>query len=209
MTMHVIGSGLGRTGTMSTKLALEQLGLGPCHHMFEVFKDAANQMPLWIRANAGEDVWDDIFSGFNSAVDHPVAQYYALLADRYPEAKILHTVRDPDQWFDSTQATIFAPDSPVFDLDAPSGRFFKTIADWYGVDMHDRAQMTAFFRRHTEDVVATIPKERLLVWNIQEGWEPLCKFLGVPVPDGPVPRENDRESFNARRAARAAAINQA
>jgi hypothetical protein len=203
--LKVIGSGLGRTGTHSTKTALEMLGFGPCHHMFEVFQDQDRQIPLWIAAGQGRPDWDAIFQGFVSQIDHPGAQYYAQLAAKYPQAKVLHTVRDPDKWFDSTQATIFNPASMVFHAPGDMGTFFRTLSDWYGGDLHDRAFMTDFFRRHTEQVKATIPAERLLVWEVAEGWAPLCAFLGVPVPDQPIPHTNSTEEFQARVAAREAA----
>src|SRR5689334_7183699 len=97
VALQIIGSGLGRTGTFSSKLALDKLGFGPCHHMFEVFQQPRVQMPLWIAAAQGRPDWDAIFAGFNSQIDHPGAQYYAQLAAYYPNAKVLHTVRDPDK----------------------------------------------------------------------------------------------------------------
>src|SRR5438105_279610 len=123
MALKVIGSGLGRTGTMSTKLALEQIGFGPCHHMVEVFSHPES-LPLWIAAGDGQPDFDAMFAGYQSMVDHPGCQYWRELMDVYPDAKVLHTVRDPDKWFDSTQATIFAPDRPEPPEDTPMGRFF-------------------------------------------------------------------------------------
>jgi hypothetical protein len=200
MALKVIGSGLGRTGTLSTKLALEQLGFAPCHHMVEVFMHPES-VPLWIEAGNGRADWDAIFGGYQAMVDHPGCAYWRELMDFYPDAKVLHTVRDPDKWFDSTQATIFNPNRPEPPADTPLGVFFGQLAKFYGGDRHDRAFMTDFFRRHTEAVVAGVPKERLLVFNVAEGWEPLCEFLGVPVPEGPYPRENSTEQFQARVAA--------
>lgn len=199
MSLKVIGSGLGRTGTMSTKLALEQLGFAPCHHMVEVFLHP-DSVPLWIDAGNGKGNWDAMFEGYSAMVDHPGCAYWRELADHYPDAKILHTVRDPDKWFDSTQATIFNPDRPG-PPGGPMKTFFDQLYAWYGGDMHDRGFMTDFFRRHTEAVVAGVPKERLLVFNVTEGWAPLCNFLGVAVPDGPYPRENSTETFQTRVAA--------
>lgn len=195
MALKVIGSGLGRTGTMSTKLALEQLGLR-CHHMIEVFA-APQSMPLWIDAGRGKPDWDAIFDGFEAMVDHPGCAYWRELMDYYPDARVLHTVRDPDKWFDSTQATIFNPDRPM-PGDGPPGEFFAQLQAFYGGDMHDRAFMTDFFRRHTERVVAGVPKDRLLVFEVSQGWGPLCDFLGLPVPETPYPRENSTEQFQAR-----------
>lgn len=200
MGLKVIGSGLGRTGTMSTKLALEQIGFAPCHHMIEVFGHP-DSVPLWMAAGEGQPNWDAIFDGYQAMVDHPGCQYWRELMDHYPDAKVLHTVRDPDKWFDSTQATIFSPQSPAMQGEGPMAKFFSYIQRWYGGDMNDRAFMTDFFRRHTETVVATVPKDRLLVFDVKEGWEPLCAFLGVAVPDTPYPRENSTEQFQARIAA--------
>ncbi|MBW8813687.1 MAG: hypothetical protein JF588_09705 [Caulobacterales bacterium] len=199
MALKVIGSGLGRTGTMSLKLALEQLGLGPCHHMVEVFMHPET-VPLWVAAGQGQGDWDAIFAGYPSMVDHPGCIYWRELMDLYPDAKVLHTVRDPDQWFDSTQATIFAPYSPATAPPPPMKAFFDTVHGWYRGDIHDRDFMVKVFQRHTEEVIATVPKDRLLVYEAGQGWEPLCEFLGVPVPASPYPRENSRQQFQDRMA---------
>jgi len=199
MALKVIGSGLGRTGTMSTKLALEQLGFAPCHHMVEVFMNP-DTVPLWIDAGSGRPNWDAIFGGYAAMVDHPGCAYWRQLMEHYPDAKVLHTVRDPDKWFDSTQATIFNPDREPPPADTPMGTFMGQLFAWYGGDMHDRGFMTDFFRRHTEAVLAGVPKERLLVFEVKDGWAPLCDFLGVPVPDTPYPRENSTEDFQRRAA---------
>ena len=197
MALKVIGSGLGRTGTLSTKLALQQIGFGPCHHMAEVFMHPES-VPLWVEAGRGNPDWDAIFDGYVSMVDHPGCAYWRELMDYYPDAKVLHTVRDPDKWFDSTQATIFSEANMGRIRQGPMGEFFDQLQAFYDGDMHDRAFMTGFFRRHTEQVVATVPKDRLLVFEVAQGWEPLCEFLAVPVPDTPYPRENTTEQFQAR-----------
>lgn len=210
MALKVIGSGLGRTGTLSTKLALEQLGFTRCHHMAEVFMAAETQIPLWNAAGRGEPDWEATFEGFQAMVDHPGCGYWRELMDYYPEAKVLHTVRDPDKWFDSTQATIFTPGNLSRFAEGPMAEFFGYLKRFYeDGDMHDRAFMTDFFRQHTETVVATVPKDRLLVFNVAEGWAPLCEFLGVPTPDTPYPRENTTEQFQARAAGGAPAIDPA
>ena len=198
MALKVIGSGLGRTGTMSTKLALQQI-LGPCHHMMEVFTHPES-IPLWVEAGRGNPDWDAIFRDYVAMVDHPGCAYFEQLMHHYPDAKVLHTVRDPDKWFDSTQATIFNPDRPAPPEGTPMRTFFDQLYAWYGGDMHDRGFMTDFFRRHTERVVASVPPERLLVFDVKDGWDPLCAFLGVPVPETPYPRENTTEQFQARSA---------
>ncbi len=196
MALKVVGSGLGRTGTKSLHTALSMLGLGPCHHMVEVFQNPESRF-LWIDAANGKPDWDAIFANYRSMVDYPGAAYWRELAAYYPDAKVLHTVRDPDQWFESTQATIFAPDGPT-SSPGPFSDFFATILKDFGDKLHDRAFMTDYFRRHTDNVIRAIPKERLLVYQVGEGWEPLCKFLGVPVPAQAFPSENSRAEFIAR-----------
>jgi hypothetical protein len=200
MTLKVVGSGLGRTGTKSMQTALGMLGFGPCHHMVEVFAHPGS-MQLWIDAADGRPDWDLIFRDYRSVVDYPGAAYWRQIADHYPDAKVLHTVRDPDQWFDSTQATIFAPHSaPRLAADGESlpGRFFASFMGPMRGRLDDRAWMTDHFRRHTEAVKAAIAPERLLIYEVGEGWGRLCDFLGVPVPDAPYPSENSRADFVAR-----------
>ena len=202
MVLKIVGSGLGRTGTKSLQSALNMLGFGPCHHMVEVFAHPES-MALWIEAGAGRPDWEAIFAGYNSVVDYPGARYWRQIAARYPDAKILHTVRDPDQWFDSTQATIFAPDSMV-NRPGPAAAFFDSIVGDMRAQLHDRAFMTDHFRRHTEEVKKTIPPERLLIYEAGQGWAPLCEFLGVAIPEEPYPSENSRAEFIARVQARGA-----
>ena len=196
MSLKVVGSGLGRTGTKSLQTALNMLGLGPCHHMVEVFAHPESRF-LWIEAAKGRPDWDAIFAGYQSMVDYPGAHFWRQIAAHYPDAKVLHSVRDPDKWFESTQATIFSPDSPA-SAAGPFAEFFASFMGDFGDKLHDRAFMTDYFRRHTENVVQAIPKERLLIYHVGEGWEPLCKFLGVPVPAEPFPSENSRADFIAR-----------
>lgn len=196
MALQIIGSGLGRTGTKSLHSALNTLGFGPCHHMVEVFAHPES-MKLWVEAHKGRPDWDAIFKDYRAVVDYPGAQYWRELAAHYPDAKILHTVRDPDRWFESTQATIFSADSPA-SRPGPGQEFFQSILGQFGQHLHDRAFMTDFFRRHTEEVLATIPAKRLLVYEVSQGWGPLCDFLGVAVPEAPFPSENSRAEFIAR-----------
>ena len=200
MSLRVIGSGLGRTGTKSLQSALNMLGFGPCHHMIEVWAHPET-MQLWIDAADGKPVWDEIFAGYRSAVDYPSAAYWQVLAERYPEAKVIHTVRDPDAWFESTQATIFAPDGPAERAIASGGRtgeFFRSFMGELVAHMHDRAFLLDFFHRHDDEVRSTIAPERLLVYEVAQGWQPLCAFLGVQVPSDPYPSENTRAEFVAR-----------
>jgi hypothetical protein len=200
MALKIVGSGLGRTGSMSLKLALEQLGFGPCHHMVEVFAHPETT-PLWVAASHGRPDWEAVFKDYVSAVDYPTAGYWREIADTYPDAKVIHTERDPDAWFDSTQATIFAPGSFADNPPPQLKEFFESFTGPLAGHIHDRAFMTDFFRRNSDEVKATIAPERLLVLQVGEGWERLCAFLGVPVPGTPYPRENTREQFIGRVAA--------
>lgn len=197
MTLKVIGSGLGRTGTMSLKVALTMLGLGPCHHMVEVFA-RPESLSLWVAAGTGKPDWGKIFEGFHSAVDYPTAKFWRELADYYPDAKILHSERDADEWFDSTQASIFAPDGPISSPPPHLAPFFGMLLSEFGERLHDRAFMTDHFRRHNEEVARTIPADRLLIYHPGDGWAPLCAFLGVPVPAEPFPALNSRAEFRQR-----------
>ena len=196
MALKIVGSGLGRTGTKSLQSAINILGLGPCHHMAEVFAHPES-MALWVEAGAGRPDWDAIFADYAAMVDYPGAHYWRQLADYYPDAKVLHSVRDPDKWFESTQATIFTPDG-MATRPGPQSAFFASFMVEFRQHMHDRAFMTDYFRRHTEAVKKAIAPERLLVYEVGQGWEPLCAFFGVPVPATPFPAENSRAEFIAR-----------
>ena len=201
MTISVIGAGFGRTGTLSLKLALERLGVGRCYHMMEVFQIPAAP-DLWrAAADAPPGDWETIFDGFSATVDWPGATFYRQLADHYPEAKVILTHRDPDAWFRSTQATIFANDLGG-DEETPFSRMIKAvIGRLFDGRLHDRDHVIDVYRRHNDEVRRVIPAERLLVYEVSEGWAPLCDFLGLPEPDGPMPKVNSTEEFVGRVAA--------
>src|ERR1700744_3602423 len=138
MGLKVIGSGLGRTGTKSLQTALNMLGVGPCHHMVDVIAQPQT-MRLWVDAAEGRPDWEAIFDGYQSMVDYPGAHYWRELAAYYPDAKVLHSVRDPDDWFESTQATIFAPDSQANGGAGPMAAFFQSFTGDFRAHMNDRA----------------------------------------------------------------------
>ncbi len=195
MALKIIGAGMGRTGTVSLKIALEQLGFGRCYHMLELLAHE-DHMALWAAVADGRPDWDAIFAGYDATVDYPGCACWRELAAFYPAAKVVLTVRDPDQWFDSTQATIFSADTKETLADprfAPIARLMHRLHP----DRYDRAAMVAAFNRHTRAVTDGIPKDRLLVYRVGEGWAPLCAFLGVPVPDRPFPRANVRAEIEA------------
>jgi len=197
MTLKVIGAGLGRTGTASLKVALEQLLGGRCYHMSECFGNPANP-PLWLAAARGRPDWDAIFDGYVATVDYPACGFWRQLADRYPEAKVLLSVRDADKWFESTRDTILGEDIREIAAMTPDKAFFdETVFKDYVGHFGDRAFITDYFRRHNQAVIDAIPKERLLVYEVGQGWAPLCAFLGLPEPDAPFPHVNTRADFEA------------
>lgn len=212
--MKVIGAGFARTGTASLKQALEILGFGPCYHMFSIIP-RPDRVRQWLTVAEGGDAapeWDEIFEGFESAVDWPASVYWRELAEHYPEAKVILTVRDAGRWYDSAAATIFRfrlraerypgkAISKVMTLANPNFADFIRMTDiiiWRGVldgRFADRRYAIGVFDRHVEEVRDGLPAGRLLVYNVAEGWEPLCAFLGVAVPDEPFPNINDATEF--------------
>lgn len=208
MALQVIGAGLGRTGTMALKNALEELGFGPCHHMYEVIQHP-EQAPFWERAARGETVdWEEMFANYRSSCDWPSCAFYKQLADRYPEAKVILTLRDPHAWYRSVCNTILpAMKGPLFTSQGlrvgPPGDFAPLLIGekTFGMDFTD-SHMVNVFNRHNEEVKRSIPPERLLVFEAVHGWEPLCRFLDVPIPATPFPHTNTTEEFKARGADR-------
>ena len=209
--MDVIGAGFGRTGTLSLKVALEVLGFGPCYHMTEVFEHPEH-VPLWQAAAEGTlPDWAHLFAGYKATVDWPGCSFYEALLRAYPAARVLLTVRDPGRWYESVASTIYAASRGAIGGGAPGaepppgreafGRMIETLI-WqgtFGGRFEDREQAIAVFERHNRAVQERVPAGRLLVFDVAQGWDPLCRFLGVDVPAGqPFPHLNDRASFGQR-----------
>jgi Sulfotransferase domain len=204
MPLSVIGAGYGRTGTMSLKLALDQLGFGPCYHMVEVFKNP-KAPGYWESAADGKPTdWEEVFAGYNSTVDWPSATFYKKLADHYPDAKVILTERDPEAWFVSTQATIFSLHIRDNTEDEWQRMVLKVISDLFDRRMNDKDKLIEVYNRHNADVRRAIAPERLLVYQVSQGWAPLCAFLGVDVPDAPMPKVNSTDDFRQHLAAKLA-----
>lgn len=198
MALEVIAAGLGRNATFSMKFALEELGFGGCHHMAEVFADARRQVPLWIEAAAGSPDWDEIFKGFRSTADYPSASFWRELAAYYPQAKVVLTTRDPDSWFESVSETIFAPRMQASLKGSPAETLMNgCIFDHFDGDITDRTFMTDWYVKRNQEVIDSLPPERLLQFHPKMGWGPLCDFLGVAVPDLPFPRVNSRDELGS------------
>ncbi len=207
--LKIIGAGFGRTGTLSMKAALEELGFGPCYHMAEVFDNPEHALH-WHAGARGETVnWKELFKDYQATVDWPACSFYKELMEVYPDAKVLLTVRDPEKWYESVKRTIY----PL--LNRARSPFFRLLLKVFLPHIHQTAQMTnrliwemtfngnfvdkqyaiGIFNQHIEEVQKHVPPEQLLVYNIKEGWEPLCAFLRVEVPkDKPFPHLNDHQS---------------
>ncbi len=198
MALKVVGAGFGRTGTLSLKNALEQLGFGPCYHMFGVI-ERPDHIEMWHRMAYGGSIdWDLLFKDFQSVVDWPAARYWRELAGHYPHAKVLLSLRDPESWYKSVTDTIYQGLKLRIPDDVPQVRRHQlemarkiVMEDTFGGRFEDKAHAIAVYNRHNEEVRRTIPPNRLLVFEPREGWAPLCRFLGVPVPQEPFPHLND------------------
>jgi hypothetical protein len=206
MSIKVFGAGVGRTGTYSLKLAINQLELGPCHHMEAVLHGMQAQVPLWSAALDGRPNWPAIYAGFESAVDWPTAGFFRELVRAYPTAKFVLTRRNAANWADSFGATIYrllaAQDQVPAELKSwleVADRVVKKTGFPPGLD---RDGLIKAFEAHNDAVRATIPSSQLLVYEVKDGWSPLCEFLNAPVPNEPFPRTNDRAEFWNRVSAR-------
>jgi hypothetical protein len=214
--MKVIGAGLPRTATTTQMFALEQLGFGPCYHMRDLLADLEGGLPLWEAVADGTPDWPAIFEGdrgVRSTVDWPSARYYRELMDFYPDAKVWLSVRDADAWVASMRQTVwglFHSDSVMRHVsdaravvDPLWARYLRlmTRMNWdpkTGAFAGDHASdegLAAAMHRWNDEAKATVPAERLLVWDPSDGWEPLCEFLEVDVPAEPLPRLNDSKAF--------------
>lgn len=196
--MKVIGAGFGRTGTDSLKEALELLLGGRCYHMKEVI-DAPDHVQRWYefgRRGRVDMDWHALLADYVAAVDWPVANYYRELMAAFPDAKVILTVRDPDRWFDSFQVLVRLTAAMRWVALLPKFRRFARMVDtavWHIFDERtSRAHAIDVFNRHNEEVKKHVPKDRLLVFDVRDGWAPLCEPLGVPAPDIPFPHNNTR-----------------
>ncbi len=195
MDLKVIGAGFGRTGTSSLKQALTQLGIGEVYHMFELYKRPEHGK-LWCME---QPPWDEIFRGYGAALDWPTAYFYAELARLNPEAKVVLTVRDAENWYDSAHATIWQ--RHVTRVAQGESRIMSDVIVWdrtFNGRFGDRDYAIGVYNRHIAEVRRTIDKDRLLEYNVGDGWGPLCDFLGLPVPDTPFPNINTRGTFADR-----------
>lgn len=204
--MKLIGAGFGRTGTKSLQAALEELGLKPCYHMTSVVENPEHTQ-LWYDAARGKPVdWKRLFQGYQATVDWPGCTFYKELMEVFPDAKVLLSVRDAEKWYESALNTIYGglrkfPHSVIKHVVPPARRMSRMVDAiiWDGTfqgRFEDKQFAIEVFHRHIEEVKKHVPADRLLVYEVKEGWEPLCRFLGVEVPqDKPFPRLNDTADF--------------
>ena len=206
MSLKVIGAGFGRTGTYSLKLALEALGFGPCHHMYEV-RQKPEQVEWWLAAARGGKLdWNTVFDGFQSQVDWPASRYWKDLCDYYPNAKVILTDREPESWYKSIEQTIL-PASEIGRIKDPDDLNRKASEMMYQTALQgifegrlaDRDFAIDKMLRHRLEVINSINPERLLVFRVGENWGPLCDFLEVPVPNEPFPSGNTIKDFLSRK----------
>jgi hypothetical protein len=192
--LRVVGAGIGRTGTTSLKLALDRLLGAPCYQMQEVFTDPSH-VPMWHEAVRGRlPNWDELFEGYVATVDWPSAAFWRELADAYPDAPILLSARDAEDWWRSCDHTIWevmrrvTPGEPFDDMVTDLMRSFTA-------NYLDRDEAMAAFERHNDAVRSSVPRSRLVEWRPGDGWEPLCEMLGVDVPDEAFPHVNSTQEF--------------
>ena len=195
MSLTVIGTGFGRTGTDSMREALTMLGFGPCHHMYEVMEHA-QQKRLWRGLAKGERPdWDELFAGYKSCVDWPSAYYWRDLIQAYPKARVILTWRSPESWWESFQNTILPAIADSKDQDSLGVALVAKQV--FGGRPQDRAYAIRVYEANVQAVLNTVPAERLLIHKLGDGWGPLCAHLGVPVPDEPYPARNTTQEFRA------------
>lgn len=193
MTLSIIGAGFGRTGTHSMKEALEVLGFGPCHHMVEVLSNP-DQLAKWRSiADGATPDWKDLLGAYRSSIDWPSAYYWRELVEHFPRAKVLLTVRSPQSWYTSFSKTILEGIGPNSD---PESFGFKIIRNKvFDGKPENETHAIAAYEKNNATVCSSIAADRLLVYWVGDGWEPLCKFLNVPVPATPFPASNSTEEF--------------
>jgi hypothetical protein len=212
--MKLIGAGLPRTGTLSQKVALEMLGVEPCYHMVNVLGNL-DLAADWRRALDRDADWDSTLAGFQATVDWPGSFFYKELMENYPDAKVLLSVREGDAWAKSMRQTIWGLfyDEVLMQYMSTARTLIDPQWDSYISMMKEMWEksgllndgenttaewMAGAMDRYNEEVKQTVPADRLLVWTASDGWEPICEFLGVAVPDTTFPRLNDGKMFAGR-----------
>jgi len=196
MALQVIGTGFGRTGTDSMRGALNILGFGPCHHMMDILENDTQKQRWRALAQGATPDWGSLFEGYRACVDWPSAHYWQELIAVYPEAKVILTYRSPESWWKSFESTILAGITKTTDMQSLGQTLIAVQV--FGGRPGDRAHAIAIYEANVRDVLATVSPDRLLVHNLGDGWDPLCRHLGVGVPDVPYPSSNAASSFQEK-----------
>ncbi|KNC97027.1 uncharacterized protein SPPG_07427 [Spizellomyces punctatus DAOM BR117] len=206
MPLEIIGAGFGRTGTKSLQLALQQLGF-PCYHMTEAIQHPTD-FAVWTDAHDGKQVdLTQIFNKYTATLDWPACDFWKELMEVYPNAKVILSVRDADTWYESVRETVYKlnmlPRSIIQNYpDIVNVNEYCQHSIWglggnFKGQFENPAIAKKIFRDRLEEVKRSVPSEKLLVFEVSQGWEPLCKFLERPVPNEPFPRTNERALFQS------------
>ncbi|MGH3466494.1 MAG: sulfotransferase family protein [Thermocrispum sp.] len=203
--LKLINAGLGRTGTTSLQAALERLGFGPCYHMFDII-GSQQRLEQWegIVCDGQRPDWAALFEGFTSAVDGPPAIFYREIAEALPDVKIILTTRDAERWYQSTYDTLYqfalrSKDNPP-PAGSSSARLFRVVNTmvWEGLfdgRFADQDYAIEVYRQRNDEIIRSVDPGRLLVYDVTQGWGPLCAFLGVEAPPADFPHANDSASM--------------
>jgi hypothetical protein len=213
MSIKIIGAGLPRTGTNTLKNALETLGYSKTYHMKELLVNP-DKLHHWLTLQStGTTNWDELYEGYEATVDFPAYPWYKEHLKQYPDAKVIFTTRPFDKWYDSVHSTVWqaGPQTLPEKLAMMSKLLFnprlrkvikcvklakkRIFQDTLEGKFEDKAFAEQAFNNHLEDVKATVPADKLLIYDVRDGWPPLCKFLGVEEPKEPLPHLNKKENF--------------
>ena len=197
MALRVVGAGLARTGTLSLKLALERLLGAPCYHMREVFAHPEH-VSIWHKAALGiMPQWPEFFAAYAAAVDSPAAYFWPELITAFPEALVILSVRDADAWWRSVSESIFRADQLAKPREWLAMRQALYAARWI-TNVQDREATLKAFEAHNARVRNSVSADRLLIWHLGDGWEPICRALHLPIPAEPFPHVNTLAEWQAR-----------
>lgn len=193
--MRLIGAGVGRTGTHSLKLAIEQLLDAKCHHMMEV---DADQVDVWRRAFEGEPIdWPAFLADYEAIVDWPGGGLWPELNEAFPDVPVLLSTRSSSEaWYRSASSTIL----PSMNESDGAGRaMLDAMMSRFTLDWNDADAAMAAYDAHNAAVRSAIPADRLFEYQPGDGWAPLCAALGVEEPSEPFPHTNTTEQYQERR----------
>ena len=214
MSIKIIGAGLPRTGTNTLREALEILGFSKTYHMKHLLVHPED-LHYWATLKAtGTTDWEALYDGYQATVDFPCYPWYKEHMKQYPDAKVILSLRPFEKWYTSYHSTIWKAQNPPEAERAAMGEriaadprlqsvmkvmgFSKQVMsqDHFQGKFLDKEFMEKLFNEYNEEVKGYVPADKLLVFDVTEGWEPLCKFLNAEVPNEPLPHTNKKEDFH-------------